>query len=132
MNVEKRGFLANATFESHSVFDSLRAATQLQIKAATVGMTRREASRTETPPTPEQIAEYERLQAMLDEVEASEFWEHSYDGGYLRRPEPTVEIEWAETLEEFEARVNDAYRQMLNGDFSRIIPDTFKRKESHD
>lgn len=106
--VKKHGFRIGLGFES--TFDLQRAADRMRISllASLRNMEREVAERKVTPPSEAQRAEFARITALLEEVRASEFWEEGFDGGYLREPEDKVEITYAETWEEFSARVESA------------------------
>lgn len=98
----------------------------LHIEASLYGVTRREASRTVVEPDPAKVAEYKRLRAMLDEIEASDLWCDTYDGGYLDEPTPTTEIEYAETHDEFVGRVNAARTEAAARAVNHFAPPAFR------
>lgn len=86
--------------------------------------TRLVASRTETPPTEQQWAEYREAADLLAKLEANPCF---YVGGYdceirIDEPAPTVHVEYAETEDEWAARV-----RTLNPDDYEPIMSRFLR-----
>lgn len=61
----------------------------------------------ETKPTPETLQEYARIRALMDEVEASPFWNEgcSWEPGYLEEPATKQEPIYAETHQQWRTRV---------------------------
>lgn len=98
MNIEKNAYVFSMSKEMY-----------LDMLAMKYGppFTREVASRTETPPTEEQWAEYHRAVELLAELENNPCF---YVGGSdcevrVEEPQPKVHIEYAETEAEYEARV---------------------------
>lgn len=83
--------------------------TSLEFEASMAGgdWERRVASRTETPPTAEAMAEYHRATALLDELYGLDCFDPGYEGVSVIEPRPTVTIEYAETHAEWMARITE-------------------------
>lgn len=68
---------------------------------------RKVATRTETPPTEQDWAEYHEGVALLDKLRANRYFDEGGDeyGATMSEPQPTVHIEYAETEDEWTARI---------------------------
>lgn len=111
----KLGFRLEPTFElvepEQSIWGAIQRSVRVDAIAMTLGLTRKVSHVRFVPPTAEDLAEYARLEAMFEEVQASRFWLHGYDGGYLQEPRTRREVVWAETEDEYEERVLATYEQ---------------------
>jgi hypothetical protein len=108
MKIEKRGYefpMSREMFKEDAwASDYFR----VTMAAAVKGVPRKESYVRFIPADPAKVAEYERLEAMLREIEASDLWMPGDDGGYLEKPETRREVVYAETFEEWAARVEAA------------------------
>lgn len=62
---------------------------------------RKEKSRTLTPPTEEEWADYRKACEALDFLQTYPGFEDGYDSSFVLEPQPRVEIEFAETVDEW-------------------------------
>lgn len=83
--------------------------TTLEFEASMAGgeWARREKSRTEEPPTEAALADYQRATALLDELYTLDCFDEGYEGVSIIKPRPSVHIEYAETHEEWLARITE-------------------------
>lgn len=66
---------------------------------------RKHSERIETPPTAEDMAEYDRAVALVRELEGNRFVEWGEDGIAAIKPEPAVEYVYSETEDEWLERI---------------------------
>lgn len=84
---------------------------------------RKIASRTGTPPTEAEWAKYREAVDLLAKLEDNPYWE---DGGTeygsrIQEPEPSVHYEYAETQEEYAARVRSLNPADYESAYDRLI-----------
>lgn len=80
-------------------------------------------TRKEFPPTAEEWAEYDRAMSLLDQLRESPYFEDGDDGATVNPPRPHVTVKYAETREEWLARIQamiDAGKRPDAGDFELL------------
>lgn len=90
LGIEKRGFVMAFPLEMIATLSS------------DPRFRRKVADRRRVPPTEAQRAEHRRAKRLLKEIEKNSYIGYDYDGDpYLRELAPTVEIDYAETHDEW-------------------------------
>lgn len=108
-SIKKRGFALNWFFEQ----EALSRAMHEPVYARAIKVRR------EIPPTKEQVAQHARAVALLEELEANPYFDYGYDGCTIVPLLPKVEIEYAETRDEWLERITKLLKQEVADEHER-------------